>query len=377
MDFSFSEEQEIYRNSLQKFFEQNYSFEQRARIIAGEPGMCDKIWRGLAELGALALPVPSHLGGLDGSPTDIMVTMSEIGRAVVVEPYLETVVMGAKLISNSANDYLMDRYLPLVSSGELKLAVAVFEPQSGYCASDIVSYAEKKDGKYLLNGRKCVALALPWAHKLIVSARTAGSQADREGISLFLIDGQADGVSQRTYRTVDGRRAGDLSLKDVEVNQDALIGQIDQGYHLLEATLDAARAALCAEAVGGLKKLNEITLDYVKTRKQFGQPIGSFQVIQHRLVDMLVAYEEALSVTYMATGRLAETEAVRSRSVSIAKAKVGEAARKNGTAAIQIHGGIGMTDEYSASHYFKRLTMIDVALGNRDYHIDKLAGLCA
>lgn len=374
MDFSLSEEQEIYRTSLRRFLDQNYSFEKRRQIARGETGMSEDIWRGLADLGALALPIPAEFGGLDGSPVDTMVTLRELGRALVIEPFVETVVVGSWCLTAGASQSLKEKWLPELAAGTLRLALAYTEPQSRYRSFDVSTTAARADNTFTLSGRKIISVGLPWADKVIVSARTSGGQFDTDGISLFLVDKNLPGLTIRTYPTVDGRQAGDIELDQVEVDAAMLIGEPGEGWPLLEEALDHARTALCAEALGAMEVLNETTLEYARTRRQFENPIGSFQVIQHRLADMMIAYEEALSVTLMATLRLDQPES-RSRSTSIAKAKVGEVARKIGKEAVQIHGGIGMTDELDVGHYFKRLTMIDMALGDSDYHIDRLAGL--
>jgi alkylation response protein AidB-like acyl-CoA dehydrogenase len=375
MNFSFTEEQDLYRETVSRFVQDRYGFEQRQDIVHSDLGMSKENWSLFAELGLLAVPFADEFGGLGGSAIDTMVVMEEFGRGMVVEPYFETVILSGGLLSVGGTPSQKQEFIPKVISGELILATAFAESQSRFNLADIKTTAIREGDGFVLNGEKIVVWAGPWADYLLVTARTSGDQFDENGISLFMVDKNSDGLIANDYPTLDGGRASDVVLDNVKVSSDALIGVLDDALVLIEEVFDRARAALCAEAVGAMKALRETTLEYAKDRKQFGVPIGSFQVIQHRLVDMLIACEEAVSVTYMATLRLAESPSERQKAVSAAKAKVGRVARSVGQESVQIHGAMGMTDELNVGHYFKRLTMIDVSLGNVDYHTRRFAEL--
>ncbi len=375
MDFSFSEEQELYRATVSRFIQNQYGLEARQKIVNSDLGMSRENWQQFADLGLLAIPFAEEYGGLEGSAVDTMVVMEEFGRGLVIEPYFETVIFSGGILSIGGSNEQKQQYIPRIISGECIFATAFAESQSRYNLADIKTTAKVRNGGFILNGKKSVVWAGPWADYLIVTARTSGSQFDEKGVSLFLVDKNSEGISLKNYPTIDGGRASEISFENVELSDESLLGHIDDGFDLLEAAVDRARAAICAEAVGAMKALHETTLDYVKLREQFGVPIGNFQVIQHRMVDMLIAYEEAVSITYMATLHLDHPVEERQKSVSAAKAKIGQSARYIGQEAVQIHGGMGMTDELNVGHYFKRLTMIDVSLGNQDYHVRRFADL--
>ncbi len=373
MDFSFTEEQTLLRNLVQSFIQDNYDFDTRMKIIRSDAGMDSGIWKQFAELGLLAAPFSEAMGGLDGGPIDIMVIMEELGRGLVVEPYLPTVVLCGGILSRHASDAQQQTHLPALIGGESIWALAYNEPQGRFSAADITTSA-KADGKgYVLNGAKAVVLGGPWADKLIVSARTGGKQRDGDGVSLFIVDKSAKGVSTQDYPTVDGGRASEVTLENVKVDADALIGKAGKGLPILDEALDHGIGALCAEAVGQMKMLNDATVEYCKTRKQFGVPIGSFQVLQHRMVDMFMEYEQSVSMTYMVNMKLAESESERKKAAAGAKVQIGKSSRFIGQQAVQLHGGMGMTEELNVGHYFKRLTMIDTQFGNVDHHLKRFA----
>jgi alkylation response protein AidB-like acyl-CoA dehydrogenase len=367
MDFSFTEEQSILRDAVAGYLADHYSFEARRKATASEAGWRPEVWKAFAEeLGILGAALPEDAGGLGGGPVETMIIMEEFGKALVVEPYLATVVIGGGFLSRAGRADLLGR----VIAGELILAYAGAEPQSRYNLADVKTAARKDGAGYVLDGAKAVVLAAPWADQLIVAARTSGGQRDAEGISLFLVDKAAAGVSTRDYPTVDGARASEVRLEGVRVGADAVIGQEGEGLPLIEQVLDEAIVALCAEGCGVLRRLHELTLEYTKQRKQFGQPISSFQVLQHRMVDMYVQLEQSVSMTAMAAIRVADPDPVtRGKSVSAAKVQLGKALRFVGQNAIQLHGGMGMTDEMAVGHYFKRATLIESALGNTDHHL--------
>jgi pimeloyl-CoA dehydrogenase small subunit len=333
------------------------------------------MWRQYADLGLLAVPFAEAHGGLGQGLTETMIVTEAFGRALAIEPYLATVVLAGGALRHSAHAALLKELVPGIVDGRVTLALAHQERQARYDLADTATTA-RSDGKggYTLEGEKCVVLAGDSADKLIVTARAQGSRTDRSGIGLFLIDAKANGLTRRSYPTQDGMRAADVTLSAVRVGPEAVLAGPDKGLAVLERVVDEAIAALSAEAVGAMAGLTELTVEYLKTRKQFGVPIGSFQVLQHRAVDMLTSLEQARSMAYYATMMAAEDDAgARRRALSAAKVQIGRSAKHIGQEAIQLHGGIGMTMEYKAGHYFKRLTMIDMAFGDADHHLRELA----
>ncbi len=374
MDFDYSEDQQLLRESVQRFVRENYSFEARRQLVATEQGYSDAHWRQFAELGWLGIPFPEDYGGLGMSGVETMVVMEAIGNGLVAEPYLSTVVMGGGAVALAGSDGQKAEILPAVAEGACKLAFAFAERQARYNLQDVETRAEAANGGYRLSGMKSVVFGAPTADRFVVSARTAGSSRDADGITLFLVDKDAAGLSVRGYPTADGLRAGEVTLDNTPA--EGVLGEVDGGLPTVEQVVDRAIAAVSAEAVGLMGTLNDMTLEYLKTREQFGQPIGRFQVLQHRMVDMFIAHEEAKSMAMMAAMRIDEEDAdARKKAMSAAKVQIGKSARFVGQQSIQLHGGIGMTDEYAAGHYFKRLTMIDRSFGDNDYHLRRYAAL--
>lgn len=370
MDFSFSEEQTLLRNTVQSFLQDKYDFDTRRKISKSADGWSRDVWNQFAELGLLAAPFAEELGGLGGGAIETMIVMEEFGRNLVIEPFVETVVLAGGFLQEAGTDAQKEAHIPGIIGGETVWTFAYAEPQGRYNLADLVTTAKKDGDGYVINGYKCVVLGAPWADKLIVSARTSGGQRDADGVSLFIVDKNAAGVSTRDYPTVDGRRASEVTLENVKVAADAVIGEIGKALPLIEKITDRAIASLSAEAIGGMKMLNDATVEYCKTRKQFGVPIGKFQVLQHRMVDMFMAYEQSVSMTYMVTLKL-DDDAERCKAASGAKVQIGKAGRYVGQQAVQLHGGMGMTDELNVGHYFKRLTMIDTQFGNVDHHLNR------
>lgn len=373
MDFSFSEEQTLLRNSVQAFLQDNYDFETRRKISKSSEGWSRETWQQFAELGLLAAPFTEEQGGLGGGPIETMIVMEEFGRALVIEPYVETVVLAGGFLREAGSAAQQEAHIPGIVAGETVWTFAYAEPQGRYNLADLTTTAKADGDGYVINGYKCVVLGAPWADKLIVSARTSGGQRDRDGVSLFIVDKSAAGVSTRDYPTVDGRQASEVTLENVKVSADDVIGEVGKALPLIEKVTDQAIAALSAEAIGGMKELNDATVEYCKTRKQFGQPIGKFQVLQHRMVDMFMAYEQSVSMTYMVNLKLDEGVDERVKAASGVKVQIGKAGRYVGQQAVQLHGGMGMTDELNVGHYFKRLTMIDTQFGGVDHHLARYA----
>ena len=371
MDFTFTEEQNLLRNSVQKLVQNDYGFDARRAIIKSETGWKKENWATFAELGLLAAPFSEDHGGLGGGPIETMIIMEEFGRGLVVEPFLGTVVLGGGFLRHGGSKAQQEQYIPQIIEGKRVLAFAFAEPQGRYNLADLAVTAKKSGAGYTLNGHKAVVIGAPWADTLIVTARTAGGQRDAKGVSVFIVDKKAKGISCRDYPTVDGLRASEITFENVSVGADAVIGQLDNGLPLVERVVDEGIAALSAEAIGAMKVLNDTTVEYCKTRKQFGVPIGKFQVLQHRMVDMFMNYEQSVSITYMVTLKLNESDEERRKAASAAKVQIGKAGRFIGQQAVQLHGGMGMTDELTVGHYFKRLTMIDTMFGNVDHHLKR------
>ena len=378
MDFNFKEEQLQLADALRRWIARDYTFEARRAIVASPAGVSDTAWATLAELGLTALPLPSSHGGFDGDAVDMFVVMQELGRGLVVEPYFATMLGAEFLRHGTSHGMLLER----VAAGDLKLACALGERQSRHDLRDIATRATRTTGAgqdgWLLHGEKKVVLHGAQAGVLIVSARTGGAQRDEDGITLFAVPADASGIAIRDVRMLDGQRAADVLLRDVRVGDDAIIGTVGGGWGVLEAAADYGAGLLCAEALGAMDALFAATLDYLKTRQQFGVPIGKFQALQHRMADMYVHLEQARSMALLAAVRLAGAArdpadggaaAERRRAVAAAKYRVGQAARFVGQQAIQLHGGMGVTDELPASHYFRRLSTIELTLGDADHHL--------
>jgi pimeloyl-CoA dehydrogenase small subunit len=376
MDFDLSDEQRQLKDSVERLLADAYDDLSKRKSYTREPkGYSGRLWAQCAELGLLAAPFPEAHGGLGMGLTETMIVAEALGRALAVEPYYPTVVLAGGALRHAGNAAILEQLVPDIATGDLTLALAHQERQARYDLADTATTASA-DGKggYTLEGEKVVVLAGDSADRLIVSARVSGARADRGGIGLFLVDAGANGVTRRGYPTQDGMRAADVTLSGVKVAPEAVVAGPEKGLEVLERVVDEAIAALSAEAVGAMAGITELTVEYLKTRKQFGVPIGSFQVLQHRAVDMLTALEQARSMAYYATMMAAEPDAAeRRRAMSAAKVQIGRSARYVGESAIQLHGGIGMTMEYKAGHYFKRLTMIDLAFGDADHHLRELA----
>jgi len=375
MDLSFTEEQSMLRDTVASFLSDKYDFDKRRAIIVSEAGWRPDYWKAFAEeLGILGAPFSEEMGGLGGGATENMIVMEEFGKALVVEPYLGTVVIGGGFMKHSGYAGAADMIGKIIE-GKATIAFAYAEPQGRYTWADLKTTAKKDGAGYVLSGHKAVVVGAPWASHLIVTARTGGGQRDAGGVSVFLVDKGAKGVVTRDYPTVDGLRASEVYFENVSIGGDALIGAEGGGLPLLEKVIDEATAAVCAEAVGVLRKLHEGTLEYTRQRKQFGQPIAQFQVLQHRMVDMFIQVEQSVSMTYMANIKLEDGDAERAKAISSAKVQIGRACKFVGQSAIQLHGGMGMTDEMAIGHYFKRATMIESLFGSVDHHLARYEAL--
>ena len=373
MDIQFTDEQQLLRDSIQRLLRDRYDFDTRCKIIATEEGWSRKHWDAFAELGLLAAPFPEEYGGLGAGPLASMIVMQEFGRNLVVEPFFETVVLAGGLIAQAGSSAQREEFLSEIAAGKATWALAWAEGRSRYDLNHVATTAARHGDEYVLSGAKAAVIGAPWADRLIVSARTSGDPRDRRGVSLFIVDRQSANLHLQSFKTIDGRRAAEITLRDVRVPASRILGEEGQGVAALEACRDRAIAALCAEAVGAMTELNSATLEYTKTRKQFGVALGTFQVLQHRMVDMFIALQESISLTQHLNLTLAANEPGCSRLASGAKSKVGEAARFVGEQAIQLHGGMGMSDELNVGHYFKRIAAINIQFGDPTYHLLRYA----
>jgi alkylation response protein AidB-like acyl-CoA dehydrogenase len=364
MDFELNEDQSMLQDSLQKFIQKDYSFEKRRDVLNTKLGYSATVWAQLAEQGVLGIGLPEEHGGFGGE-VEVMVVMEQLGRGLVLEPFMSTVVLGGGLIRDVGSAEQQADILPKIIAGECRMALAHHEEGARYELDYVQAKASGSGQSYKLSGKKPVVLDGAVADLLIVSAR------EGSGISLFVVDAKAAGVKRTSYRTHDGRSAADVVLTDAPAQ---LLGKSGAGLSALSAAIDQAIAALCAEAVGAIDAINLATVEYSKNRKQFGQPIGKFQALQHRMADMFVQGVQARSMSNLATGFCRETDAVlRQRKISTAKAFIGNAARFCGQNAVQLHGGMGITEELATGHYFKRLTLINQTFGDVGYHLAKVS----
>jgi alkylation response protein AidB-like acyl-CoA dehydrogenase len=370
MEFNYSEEQLALQDTLQRFISRDYDFDKRRKFSASSLGYSAEAWSQFAELGLLALPLPEDYGGLGGNAVDIMLVMEQFGQGLLLEPYLSTVVTCGGLIRDAASEPMKQQLLPQIAAGKVKIALAGYEAAGRYDLSYVACAAQESGASWRLSGRKTVVLDGASADYFLVSARSSGDVSDRDGISLFLVPRDAKGLTVAAYPTQSGARAADLLLENVTVGGEALIGAPSRALPVIEQAVDRANAALCAEAVGIINALNQATLNYLKTRKQFGVAIGTFQALKHKMADMLIAAEQSRSMAIIAAVNADSHDAAdRHRAVSAAKAYIGQAGRLVGQHAVQMHGGMGVVDELIVSHYFKRLTMIDLSFGDADYHL--------
>lgn len=375
MDFAFTEEQNLLRDTLANWLSDHYDFETRRAAVASAAGWRPEVWRALAQdLSLFGAAFPETLGGLGGNAVEHSVVMEEFGKALVVEPYLGTLVIGGGLLKQ-AGGATAEEFVPRIIAGEAVLAFAAGEPQSRYDLADLQTTATRQQGDWVLNGRKSIIVGAPWATHLLVTARSGGAQRDRCGVSLLLVDADAPGIRRQDYPTIDGGRASEIWFDAVRVPAGRVIGGADDALPLVERIADEAICALCAEAVGGMRRMLADTVNYASQRKQFGTPLSSFQVLQHRMADMFAALEQSSALTQVATMKLERPTVERALAASAAKVQIGNAAKFIGQAAIQIHGGMGITEELALGHYFRRATAIGSQFGSVDHHLRRYADL--
>jgi alkylation response protein AidB-like acyl-CoA dehydrogenase len=371
MDFTYTDEQSMLADAVNRWLASDYDFARRRRLAAGEEPW-EPNWRQLADLGLLALNIPEEQGGLGGGSVEALIVLQALGRALVVEPYVQTSIVAAPLIARVGSPGQREDILPAIAAGDLRVVVATLEPGERYDLNKVTTRASRTADGYVLNGRKAAVVGAESAHRLIISARTAGADADEHGISLFIVPVQATGLQLGTVPTLDGLRAAEVALNDVIVPATALLGELNGGFVELERAIDRGLAALCAEAVGTMERLLEMTAEHLRTRRQFGQPIGNFQALQHRAADMAIAIEQARSTTLLAAARIDdENRRERRRAVSAAKVMCGQSGRRVGEQAVQLHGGMGMTDALDVGWYFKRLVCIDLTYGDAGHHLER------
>lgn len=376
MDFSLTEEQQLLKDSVERFLQKNYPFDLRRALVADRQAMSPQVWEGFASLGLLGVPFSDEYGGFGGGGVETMLVMEALGRHLVVEPYLSTVVLAGGLIDLGAMQWQKAILLPRIIDGSMLLALAHFEPDSRYALGHVATRATPDGNNWILTGEKTLVLHGSVAEKLIVSARTAGDDDDPAGVTLFIVECAEDNLGGQEYPLFDSSRALDVQLNGIRVGPESVIGTLNDAMPLIERVADRAMAALCAEAVGVMSRLHEMTVEYLKTRQQFGVPIGKFQALQHRAVDMLIHVEQARSMALLAAGRVGcEDTYERRRAVTAAKELIGRAGRFVGQQAVQLHGGMGMTDELAVGHYFKRLAAIDILFGDSPWQRRQFADL--
>ena len=374
MNFELSDEQTLLAETIKRFVATHYNFDTRAKIMASPGGFSTDVWAAIAEMGLLGLPFAEVHGGFGGSTVDVMLVMEAIGEGLLVEPYLATVGLGGRFIARAGSKAQQERILPALIEGKHTLAFAHTEPGARYDLRQVGLKARRQGEGWVLDGDKAMVLHGGSADTLVVSARTASGDTDAAGITLFLVSRTAPSVTVKESRTIDNLRTADIRFSGVRVGPDALLGREGEGYPLIEEVVDYATALLCAEAVGAIRYANEATLEYLKTRRQFGVPIGSFQALQHRMVEMMISYEQARSMAYLACVKIDSAEAAERRHViSAAKIKIADACRHVSQESVQLHGGMGMTEELKVSHTFRRLTMLAQTFGDAEHHLERFA----
>lgn len=375
MDFSITEEQSAIKDVIARFIENEYDFEKRMKIAESDSAYDKEVYNFFVEQGFTAIPFSEEDGGLNGGPVETMLIMKEIGRGLVLEPFLENIILAGGILKRLANQHQKDEWLNKIINGEMQSTLAFTEPQSRFQLNDVATTANKKEGNFILNGKKSFVLNGSESDLIIVPARTSGSQTDFKGITLFAVKKDSAGIEMNSYKSVDGRSAAEIKLNNVSVSSDSIIGEIDNGYDALEATVDEATLAICAEATGIMKSLHDKTVEYSKNRVQFGIPIGGFQALQHRMVDTLMACEETESILLWAITTEQDDKSALKKAISGLKYQIGTAGKHVGQEAVQLHGGMGISWELDIAHLFKRLSAIEILFGNADFHMKRFIEL--
>ena len=375
MNFELSEEQKMIQQSVERFVQENYDLSNRIKISSEDPGFSKEYWSSMAELGWLGLAFSEEDGGFGGNQIDTLVLMEQFGKGLVLEPFLANVVLGGGSIKRGASQEIKDSIIPSLIDGSLQITLAYAEEQSRFDIEDIATAAREENDGFIINGKKSMVLNAESADKIVVVARTSGSQVDEGGISLFVVDADAEGIERENFPTVDGLRASEIIFKDVKAKSTSLIGEKDKGFSILQAVVNDAILALAAEAVGAMEVLYKDTVEYTQQREQFDHPLSDFQVLQHRMVDMFMEYEQCKSLLFRATMETVQDPSLSQRTVHALKHLIGKSGIFVGESAVQLHGGMGVTEELRIGHFFKRLLVIDSQFGNADFHLDKFTNL--
>ncbi len=371
MNFELSEEQKMIQQSVERFVQENYDLPKRVELSSQDPGYSKDYWNSMAELGWLGLPFNEEDGGFGGNQIDTLVIMEQFGKGLVLEPFLANIVLGGGAIQMGGSEELKNEMLSSLIEGSKQLSLAYAEQQSRFDLEDVATSARKEEDKYIINGQKSMVLNAESADHIVVVTRTSGGQVDEEGITLFLVDSDSKGLERNNFPTVDGLRASEITFENVEVNPDRMIGEIDNGFNILRTITNNAILALCAEAVGAMEVLYKDTVEYTQQREQFDHPLSDFQVLQHRMVDMFMEYEQCKSLLFRATMETIQDPDMAQRTIHALKHLIGKSGIFVGENAVQLHGGMGVTEELRVGHFFKRLLVIDSQFGNADFHLDK------
>ena len=375
MNFELSEEQKMIQQSVERFVQENYDLTNRVKISSEDPGYSQEYWTAMAELGWLGLAFSEEEGGFGGNQIDTLVLMEQFGKGLVLEPFLANIVLGGGVIKRGGSPAIKESVLPNLIEGNLQVTLAYAEEQSRFDIEDVATAAREDGSNFIINGKKSMVLNAESADKIVVVTRTSGSQVDEDGISLFLVDATSKGIERENFPTVDGLRASEITFTDVEVPSDNLIGEKDKGFSILQAVVNDAILALSAEAVGAMEVLYKDTVEYTQQREQFDHPLSDFQVLQHRMVDMFMEYEQCKSLLLRATMETVQDPILAQRTVHALKHLIGKSGIFVGESAVQLHGGMGVTEELRIGHFFKRLLVIDSQFGNSDFHLDKFTSL--
>jgi alkylation response protein AidB-like acyl-CoA dehydrogenase len=375
MNFELSEEQKMIQQSVERFVQENYDLTNRVKISSEDPGYSKEYWGSMADLGWLGLAFDEEDGGFGGNQIDTLVLMEQFGKGLVLEPFLANIVLGGGIIKRAASPAIKESIIPSLMEGKLQITLAYAEEQSRFDIEDVATAAREEDGGFIINGKKSMVLNAESADKIIVVTRTSGSQVDENGISLFIVDASSEGVEKQNFPTVDGLRASEITFEDVKVSSEALVGEKDKGFKILQAVVNDAILALSAEAVGAMEVLYKDTVEYTQQREQFDHALSDFQVLQHRMVDMFMEYEQCKSLLFRATLETVEDPDLAQRTVHALKHLIGKSGIFVGESAVQLHGGMGVTEELRVGHFFKRLLVIDSQFGNADFHLDKFTNL--
>jgi len=375
MNFELSEEQKMIQQSVERFVQENYDLTSRVKISSEDPGYSQEYWTAMAELGWLGLAFSEEEGGFGGNQIDTLVLMEQFGKGLVLEPFLANIVLGGGAIKRGGSPAIKESILPNLIEGNLQVTLAYAEEQSRFDIEDVATAAREDGSNFIINGKKSMVLNAESADKIVVVTRTSGSQVDEDGISLFLVDATSKGIERENFPTVDGLRASEITFTDVEVPSGNLIGEKDRGFSILQAVVNDAILALSAEAVGAMEVLYKDTVEYTQQREQFDHPLSDFQVLQHRMVDMFMEYEQCKSLLLRATMETVQDPILAQRTVHALKHLIGKSGIFVGESAVQLHGGMGVTEELRIGHFFKRLLVIDSQFGNSDFHLDKFTSL--